>query len=78
MKIPETAPGWRREQIVADFRVASRKYTAEYGIYIATLVIFRGSKKIDSEAERVYFSVMEHEFEGIRDLRKALRLKAFI
>ena len=77
MKIPSHANDKRRNKIVHAFDDAADKYSPEYGVFILVRGEYLNDEKDISKMTRIYFMVMEHEFESIRDLRKALRLKAF-
>ena len=52
------------------FQQAGRKLSIEYGVIIRLY--------FDEDARRMYYMIDDHEFDSVKDLRKALRLRSFL
>jgi len=77
MKIPKKGNVYLHSNIskrlFSDWRAAAATLELEFGVWI----------EVDTEYDinymtRIYFRVMDHEFESVRDLKKALENKALL
>ena len=57
---------------------AARQVALDFGVYIEVKKEWTDGSVFDSHIAHIYFKVGEHEFEGLRELKRALRLKAFL
>lgn len=60
-------------KIQADWNAAAAQVSIEYGIMVETYYESEGML-----LTRIFFQVMGHQFDSLRDLKKALENKAFI
>ena len=78
MKIPSKSHIYHNSNIAKrlfiDWRNAAAQMELEYGIWIEV----ETEEDAQTALSRIYFKVMEHEFDNLKDLKKALELKAFI
>lgn len=80
MKIPKRAQTEEREKIKDAFKNAATKYSLEYGIFIQVCGDYYKdvtTKDISSLSE-IFFYLDGHAFHSLKELRKALRNKAFL
>lgn len=80
MKIPEQKfLGSNESERVEEFWMqAARQAGLDYGVYVEVLKDWAGSTNVyDVRLMRIYFKVGDRQFEGLRELKRALRLKAF-
>lgn len=79
MKIERSKHFWSHsteyEHLIADFKQVARQLQVEHGVFIDVCSEYCEDGVI---VTRVYFKVMDHEFETGRELRKALENKAFV
>lgn len=77
MKIPKEQHVYYNNNVarrlLQDWGDAARQIELEYGVWIEVK-----TEDDNNVLSRIYFKVMEHEFENLRDLKKALEMKAFI
>jgi hypothetical protein len=66
------------ENIHKLWREAASKMSLEYGVYVDFKWEYSGDLTDPKTEERIYFEVASHQFESLRDLRKALRNKIFL
>lgn len=59
-----------------NWRDKAQEMSMEYGIFVELVYINRNNQT--AELESIHFKVMDHTFEGLKDLRKALDNKAFL
>ena len=78
MKIPSKLSDERRQLITKDYYEAARKCTLEYGVFVDVNAEYEDNFGVRGKMTNIFFSVMKHRFDGTRDLRKALRNKAFL
>ena len=80
MKISDTQYLGLKEsdRIETEWMTSARQVGLEYGIFVEVKKDWRGINTYDTVLSRIYFKVGEHEFEGLRELKRALRLKAFL
>lgn len=89
MKIPKAAR-LEGSDIMSLWKKSAQQLSLETGIYIqvsaeygetpATIYLAPGHiiPSTDFHLERIYFKIMDHEFESLNDLKKALNNKAFL
>lgn len=80
MKFPIDYKGYdNKNHICEAYEQAAIKYGMEHGILIEVRYRYDDSYTHDKYSlTGVYFYVNNHEFEGLKDLRTALRNKAFM
>jgi hypothetical protein len=59
-----------------NWREKAQELSMEYGMFIELIYTNRNNQT--PELESVQFKVMDHVFEGLKDLRKALDNRAFL
>ncbi len=62
------------KRLLQDWRSAASQIELEYGVWVEVQIEENSSTSLT----RIYFIAMDHEFESVRDLRKALDNKAFM
>lgn len=77
MKIPKKFG--KRSEIVKAYNEAAVQASPYYGVLVEVYGDYTDDRQSDIDSlERIYFSVMNREYEGLKDLKRALRLKAFM
>ena len=66
------------DRIEKEWSEASRQIGLEHGVFVEVKKEYRGGTVFDDVLSRIYFKVGEHEFESLRELKRACRLKAFL
>lgn len=78
MKIPKSEHVYHNsntaKRLFNDWRAAAAQIEMEYGVWVAV----KTEEDTNTIVTRIYFLAMEHEFESLRDLKKALENKAFM
>jgi len=77
MKIPYSIYITSNNPIWKGWEAAATKLAVEYGVYIEAVKASPSIADAD-EGQHLYFQVGETKFESLRDLRRALRNKAFL
>lgn len=81
MKILEedyvTTDGPRGKQLIFTWEQAAIDIGLESGIYVSVQQEYYDGH-LDLLIKRIYFKLMEYEFENLRDLKKAVTNKAFL
>lgn len=57
------------------WKAKAEEISMEYGVYVEVIYTNRGSS---NHLEAIQFKILDHVFEGVKDLRKALENKAFL
>ena len=77
MKIPRTGQVYINsnigKRIFNDWRAAAATLELEYGVWIEVDTEYDANYMI-----RIYFRVMDHEFESVQDLKKGLENKVLL
>lgn len=78
MKIPEYADIRDTDPVVISWNNAAALVSMESGIFVDVIIKRRNSNMLNGPIDEILFRVMDHEFSGLRDLKKALDNKAFL
>lgn len=77
MKIPSDCPLDIYNKYAEEFWKAAYKYGSEYGVIIQVMQQQNITVQ-PPKAEEIFFMIGKNKFSSIKDLRKALRLQAFM
>ena len=66
-----------KRKLFDQFEMIGNRLGIEYGILVESITVCNGNDSKWESVERIYYLSMGLEFEGSRELRKALRLKVF-
>jgi hypothetical protein len=77
MKIPSGTYISSSHPIWLAWQAAATKLAIEYGIWIEPIKQGASSANLD-DGQSLYFQIGDKQFESLRDLRKALKNKAFL
>lgn len=76
MKIPKNS-GAHYEEIRQLWQKTANEMALEYGIFIQVVTYYDNNSHFPN-FNNITFEVMDHEFENLHDLRKAVQNKAFL